>query len=416
MSLDYMNPDSNLKAIGCFIFGGSASIGVMESGFHLDRVLEMTDTMLEENAYHFHKNFEKIPIILPSEWQNNGYLNELKKEDYDILISNCPCSSLSQLNRNASLDGEKNAEFYRVFNAIRTLQPKSFFIENAHTLIKLGYPILKDMINLLKNEYKFSIIRDYAGAHDVPMKRMRTLVVGWRKDMFDGQIPLLHMNLKKATTAKDVIGDLYEYELNNENIHNHILIEDKIWSPTEKYFNYVKPDRSCLLSFIDNWNILREEFKGLECNNEIVKAKQKIEAEKRIWDKTPWRVGENSICPSMTSVTRIIHPIHNRTFTIREYARLMGYPDDFVFYPECKTPIITAIAQGVPKNFVKYITSEIKEALLKNRELVKDSEDKMVVFQHHTHHVYKSFTLDEINNLEKLDHEKKSDGYTSLTK
>ena len=38
----------------------------------------------------------------------------------------------------------------------------------------------------------------------------------------------------------------------------------------------------------------------------------------------------------------------------------MGYPDDFIFYPnECKVPPIQCIAQGVPVNFINYISTQI---------------------------------------------------------
>ena len=38
----------------------------------------------------------------------------------------------------------------------------------------------------------------------------------------------------------------------------------------------------------------------------------------------------------------------------------MGYPENFVFYPnECKTHPVQCIAQGVPVNFIRYISKEI---------------------------------------------------------
>ena len=40
-------------AVNAFIFAGSFSIGVMNAGFNLKKVLEMTDDMLEKNAFFF---------------------------------------------------------------------------------------------------------------------------------------------------------------------------------------------------------------------------------------------------------------------------------------------------------------------------------------------------------------------------
>ena len=46
-------------AVNAFIFAGSFSIGVMNAGFNLKKVLEMTDDMLEKNAF-----FLSTPRIL----------------------------------------------------------------------------------------------------------------------------------------------------------------------------------------------------------------------------------------------------------------------------------------------------------------------------------------------------------------
>ena len=394
-----------LRALGVFIFGGSATFGVEEVGYKVDQILEMTEDMKEQNAYHWTKNRLDVPIILPSQWENINYLNELKKENYDLIYANCPCSSLSQLNRNASLHGDKNAEFYRVFKVINHVLPKTFFIENAHTLLKLGFPILKDMIHQLKDNYRFTIIRDYAGAHGVPMKRMRTLVVGWRNDLFNGALPLLHMKHQLPLNTKDAIGDLYEYELNDSTINNHELVYDKAWSSVEHLYEHIPQDTSALLHFAKEWYKFEPLIDNPSIKSEVEKTKAKLAADKRIWDKSPWRLQETDTAPSITSVTRLIHPIHHRSWTVREYARLMGYPDNFKFYPGCKTNTIQVIAQGVPKNLVKYITSEIKAALNNERDFIKDSEDKTLIFQHHTHQVWKAYTLNEINTIDKLDHE-----------
>lgn len=405
MSLDYLNPNSKLKSFGGFIFGGSASLGVMSAGYHLDKVLEMTENMKEINAHHFSKNFNDIPIVLPSEWENEEYLAILKGEKYDLGYFNCPCSSLSQINRNASVDGKNNAQFYRVFKVIRAVQPKAFFIENAPTLVKLGYPILKDMTKQLGDMYKFTIIRDCAGNHGVPMQRMRTLVVGWRKDVFDNKIPVLQMNLQQKVTCKDAIGDLYSCPVGG--FLNHDLVYDKDWSPVENLFSYVGPDTSAMMAFINQWNIIDPLMTSAQVRKEIGKNQVKLANNQRLWDKGPYRVAETSWCPSMTSVTLLIHPIHDRTFTIREYARLMGYPDNFEFFPNtCKVPIIQSIAQGVPAPFVKYITSEVMQALEGNRLLDLESDDKILIFQHHNHKKWKAFSSSDLDMMTELDSDK----------
>ena len=97
-----------MKALGMYVFAGSMSIGIMQAGFKVNRVLEITDEMIEQNAKHFIHNFSDIPVITPNEWDNENYINNLEKEDYDLLYGNPPCSGLSNINRNASASNEVN--------------------------------------------------------------------------------------------------------------------------------------------------------------------------------------------------------------------------------------------------------------------------------------------------------------------
>lgn len=391
------------KSLNAFIFGGSASIGTMNAGFKLEGVLELTDQMINQSAYHFNKNFNNTPIIGPTQWENDSFLNSIKPEDYDLMMANCPCSGLSQINRNASADSDTNVHFYRLFNMFKKVQPKAFIIENAPTLIKLGFPIIMKMIEELGEDYKFTVIRDYAGNHGVAMKRMRTLIVGWRKDHFDNQIPLLHMNKTSQKTIKELIGDLYDVPLGS--IPNHDLVPHRGWQDMEEFFHLVpqKSEKhsysSILLTVIDNYDTLKNEI-SKKNQTTVEHAKEKLEQGKNIWDKSPCRIHEDSPAPSLTSVTELIHPIHNRQWTIREYARLMGFSDDFVFYPEeSPTEIIQSLAQGVPADFITYIANEVKAVLDGERQMIEGSEDKTLSFQHHNKELYNAFDLEELQSF-----------------
>lgn len=399
---------NNLSAIGVFIFCGSATYGAERSGFKIKKVLEISDDIVRQNAYHFVKNRTDIPVLLPSEWEKNGHLHSTERtQNYDLLYANCPCSGLSQINRNASVDSETNIHFYRTFDTIEKVKPKAFLIENAPTLIKKGYPIILDMVQQLGQDYKFTIIRDYAGNHDVAMKRMRTLVVGWRKDVFDNKIPLLHMNKNKQKTVKDLIGDLYNVPLGS--IEGHVLHDDRDWKKYDSFvIPYVKQNSSMLLSAIENFQTLKAGFEDdASTMKQINGAIDRKSKGQNVWDKTPWRPKENGPAPSLTSVSCFIHPVLDRQWTLREYARLMGFPDDFKLETnECETDIMQCLAQGVPAGFIQYITGEIREALNGERTLIDGTEDKSLNFQHHTHEVYKSFSLEELREMKELESDK----------
>ncbi len=399
---------NELKSIGCMIFCGSQTIGNIAAGFKPDRILEISDQILENNALHFHKNYPEIPVILPSEWENEDYLKSLKKENYDLFYGNCPCSGLSNISRSASADSPTNIHFYRTFDAIEQIEPKAFFIENAPTLINTGYPILLKMVEKFKEKYNISIIRDKGGNHGCCMERTRTFIIGWRKDIFNNQIPLLQMNIQPYTTVKDIIGDIYDIPEGSNQLKNHTVLPYREYATHDNLLHLVPQGSNCLMSFIEHWNSIKDQFTENEIAG-IERSRGKLANGGRIWNKTPARPKEDGHAPSMASVVQLIHPIHNRQFTIREYARLMGYPDSFEFFPdECKTETIQCIAQGVPVNFIKYIHSEIKEAINGNRPLL-DTENGLLLFQHHIKQKYQQFTQDQLKEMTKLDVDKKAE-------
>lgn len=333
-----------MKAIGMYIFGGSQTIGHLLEGWKIDTILEISEEMPANNSYHFIKNYPNIKVKTPSEYENNTeYLNKLKEEHYDLLFANPPCSGLSQINRNASADCAINGFIYKTLDMIDTIRPNTFLIENAPTLTSTGLPILKDLVKKLPNYY-ITIINDYAKNHKTPMARRRTMVVGFNKDNFS-KMPVIHQHVERVT-LKEVLDNI-QYKYNNEFMPE---------SDTNmfKYYKYINSNSNLYDSLVDHDIII---------NKAVEKIKYNREHDLRSWNKSPWRPKEDSFAPSMTSLTRLVHPIENRDFYIREYAALMGYPDDFKFYPnECKVSAVQCIAQGVPVNFIRYISKEIMDS------------------------------------------------------
>lgn len=344
-----------MKAIGMYIFSGSQTIGHLEAGWDVDRVLEMTEDMDETNAFHFVRNYD-IPIIKPSQWNNDDYLSSLKNE-YDLLFANPPCSGLSAINRNASADNDINKHIYEVANTINIIEPKTFLIENAPTLITKGAPILKDIQRILSDKYRVTVITDLAGNHNVPMFRKRTLVVGWRRDVFS-KMPLIEQRLNNTFTVGDAFKDL-------DGVDNMTPIDLQDKYDFSRFYKYVEPGDTVVKTLCSRYDELYSQLTEEE-KKLVLRTKEKYDAGGSVWDKSPLRLELNGRAPSITSVNRYIHPTEDRDIYIRECARLMGYPDSYKFYSGSKVSVIQCVAQGVPVNFIKYISTEIMNQLKNN--------------------------------------------------
>lgn len=394
------------KAIGMGIFAGSFSIGVMNAGYKVDRVLEISDEMLEQNAKHFMHNYPDIPIIKRSEWNIDTYKEELKNEEYDLLYANPPCSGLSNINRNASADSDVNKHIYDVVRMINIIQPKSFIIENAPTLITRGKKILDYLVQVLKDNYMITIIRDYAGNHRVPMKRQRTLVVGTKVDLFPAinSFPVLYYEYEYMTVRQCLEGVEHAH-------YNMTLVPERSCKDLEKYYYTVKRGDSIMSTLAKsmNSNLDIQTLKELDLSenriSQILKLKEKIDSGKGAYEKSPSRLKED-IAPSLASVIEFIHPIEDRPLYIREYARLMGYPDTFEFVEDAKVPCIQAIAQGVPVNFAFWIANELRQNILNHSciswSLDRDYKVRYLNYCNKKHIIEKYFTLEDFLNTDNI--------------
>ena len=333
-----------MKAIGMYIFGGSQTIGHLLEGWEIDTILEMTNDMIDHNAYHFHKNYPNIDIKLPAD-MTNEYLDTLVNK-YDLLFANPPCSGLSTINRNANVNNEVNKYIYNVIDVANKIKPKIFFIENAPTLTSIGLSILKNIAKAVHDDYYLLIINDKAGNHNVPMYRRRTFVIGFNKTYFKG-IPKLNTEYVTCTVA-DILSTI-------DLTHNKEFLDDSD-TTLFKYYDMINNGDSLYRTLATN------EVEDIpdSIKSNIDKFKYKLDNGLRIWDKSPSKLCLDGYVPSLTSLSRLIHPIENRDLYIREYAAIMGYPNNFIFYAdECKTPTVQCIAQGVPVNFIRYISKEL---------------------------------------------------------
>lgn len=110
---------------------------------------------------------------------------------------------------------------------------------------------------------------------------------------------------------------------------------------------------------------------------------------------------ETGVFPSFSGPQKHLHPIQNRVLNKREMKRAMGYPEIFSFDDpnnECKVEFDVAVAQGVPVNFGKWISSQVKKGL----DGVLNTVDAEIIFQNHIAHRYSTFDIDEFLALDEV--------------
>jgi DNA (cytosine-5)-methyltransferase 1 len=75
-----------------------------------------------------------------------------------------------------------------------------------------------------------------------------------------------------------------------------------------------------------------------------------------------YRLHPKQLAPTVKGKSRFIHPYEDRLLTVREQARLMSYPDDFVFFGG-RDVQYNQIGESVPPILSKVIAKEVKKKL-----------------------------------------------------
>lgn len=76
-------------------------------------------------------------------------------KDFDVLIGGSPCNDFSSLNREKKgLEGLKSRLFYQYLDALKTIKPKYFFLENVQSMGKENRDKLTALLTSVRDDVK----------------------------------------------------------------------------------------------------------------------------------------------------------------------------------------------------------------------------------------------------------------------
>lgn len=268
----------------------------------------------------------------------------------DVIVGGPPCQGFSPLNmRGVGL--ERRALWREYLRALKEAQPDAFLMENVPQLLrsaeyasfkraaaKLGYEIVDDVLN--------------AADFGVPQTRRRAIVVGSR--LGRPSLPTgRHLPLESAPspnrawrTVRDAIGDLPsrpdDRDWHNGRNPRPISVEryETIPGEGEGRFDLARrrPDITPAC-----W--LRKKTGSTDVFGRLW------------WDRPAYTIRTEFYKPEKG---RYLHPREHRPITVREAARLMSFPDDFVL-PEDQsmTSIAKQVGNAVPPLLAKHLAKTI---------------------------------------------------------
>lgn len=353
---------------------GGLSLGLEQAGFHPIYVNELNDNALKSYL-------ENRKISHPHLLESESYSNDIKtiindknvtklKEHFtktanikidhgelDLLVGGPPCQGFSGIGHRRSYSVDKkqlpsNHLYQDMAWLIKQLSPKVFLFENVRGLLtskwsKDGvkgeiWEDVKNTFSALQN-YRIESSLIFAKHYGVPQNRPRVILVGVRddislkpwgksKEVANGFLPEPTFN---APNLEDLLGDLVDAKFKNGG--STINYPSDIKNDFQKFYRtrtdgstmkkgsliteheYSKHSEIVIKKFknmIKNGGIISEEFKTKKFSQRLLKAK---------WGLN----GPNITATSLPD--DYVHFSQPRVLTVREWARLQGFPDWYQF-------------------------------------------------------------------------------------
>ncbi|MFX0056284.1 MAG: DNA cytosine methyltransferase [Promethearchaeota archaeon] len=252
----------------------------------------------------------------------------------DIIIASPPCEEFSQANPDSAksaaerIYGTGTARLLLdTIRIIGDLSPQVFVIENVAALIKAGGReiVRRELERVGIDDVRFNLVR--AHHHGNPSKRLRLFISN------------VKLNLPRGVSPRvmEAIGDLPP------------LDQDALFSPTNEVPNH------------ERHSVTEDKLKEIRRTRWRHGAKRFRASKKRSLPN--WvRLTPDQIATSIIGLSRYIHPFENRLLTVREHARLMSYPDSFVFTGP-KDSQYNQVGESVPPLISHLIAEEVRTYL-----------------------------------------------------
>ncbi len=297
------------------------ALGLIQAGLDVKFAFDINEIAIET----YRNNISDHCKVLDASKVEGKALLEyggLGEERVDILTGGPPCQGFSKQKRGAHLLHDKRNSLVLDFaRLVHETKARGFIFENVEIFgQKRGKELIEDIKDFLGDYdiYTFFICSSKFG---LAQKRGRFLMIGIHGTE-NAPPPVLEVKKDRVTIA-DVIGDLPPPPddcSEHLNYPNHIKC--RITKLNEERFSYVPQG--------GGWKDIPWHLR-LKCH-------QTVNVNQGGWPDVYGRLSWDGQCPTITagfdSFTRgrYGHPEQNRSLTLREGARLQGFPDHFRFF------------------------------------------------------------------------------------
>jgi DNA (cytosine-5)-methyltransferase 1 len=347
MSIDYedtidnsVSPIQDFKVLELFAGAGGLAVGMEKAGIKcvaLNEIDKWACQTLRENRPNWNVLEGDIKSFNFTEYNNT----------VDIVTGGFPCQAFSYAGKKLGLKDARGTLFYEFARAVKEVNPLICIGENVKGLLshEKGKTI-EGMISIL-NEIGYNVVPVKvlkAIKYKVPQKRERVILVGVRKD-----IDLKYEYPKPHNKIYNLIDALKKGELYDCNVPKS---EGSKYPEHKKVVLDLVPQKGYWRNLPLN---IQKEYMG----KSFYLGGGKTGIARRIgWDEPSLTL----TCSPAQKQTERCHPEKTRPFTVREYARIQTFPDDWKFmgsvsqqYKQIGNAVPCNLGQEIGYSIIKFL-------------------------------------------------------------
>lgn len=329
-----------MNIISLFSGCGGLDLGFERAGFDIPVANEFDKAIWDT----FKVNHPNTHLIEGDVRQiNKEDIAEYIDEEVDGIIGGPPCQSWSEAGSLRGIEDARGQLFYDYIRILTEFKPKFFLAENVSGMLADRHSEAVQNIFSMFEEAGYDVTLNLVNAKDygVAEERKRVFYIGFRKDLgIDFKFPEgSTKDDKKKITLRDIIWDLQETAVpsGEKNRHNPKAINNN------EYFTGAYSPIFMSRNRVKAWDeqAFTVQASGRQCQLHP-------QAPKMV------KVGTNDC--------RFVEGKENlyRRMTIREVARVQGFPDDFKFIYNDTNTAYKMIGNAVPVNLAYEIACAIK--------------------------------------------------------
>ena len=353
---NFVEPENKYTVLELFAGAGGLAIGLEQAGIEciaLNEIDKWACQTLRKNRPNWKVLEGDIKSFDFTEYKNKA----------DIVTGGFPCQAFSYAGKKLGLADARGTLFYEFARAVNEVNPLICIGENVRGLLSHeNGKTLEGMISILDeigyNVVPFQVLK--AINYNVPQKRERLILVGIRKDIFsEFEYPKANNRIFNLSDALKK-GDLFDCDVPLSNGASYPKSKKQILDlvPQKGYWRDLPIE-------------IQKEFMG----GSFYLGGGKTGMARRIgWDEPCLTL----TCSPAQKQTERCHPEETRPFTVREYARIQTFPDNWEFQGSLAQQY-KQIGNAVPVNLAKELGYSIVKLLNKiYKELKLNKSDVLI--------------------------------------